>query len=170
MEKALLSVSRVFGYLGALAIVVLMLAIAVDVVVRFITRASVPGLLEIAETSLVVSVFFGLAWTGVKGGHVDVDLVTSRLGERSARIVRQVIWLLTSGTLAWLAYASILRALQSTGSNETRFGLVQWPLAPTRWIIAVGLSLWLLVAITNVVRRFRGRVPWGEDSEAVADV
>lgn len=161
--------SAVLGVIAAGALVVLMLATVVDVIVRYIARASVPGMLEVAESALVTSVFLGLAWTSMQGGHVAVSIVTDRLEPALARWVAVVVWLLNAGLLAWLTYASVTRALQATSRDETRFGLVQWPVWPLRWVIAIGLALWLVVAIANVVRTIRGRAAYGEDAEAAVD-
>jgi hypothetical protein len=65
--------------------------------------------------------------------------------------------------------ALFMRAMQSTSMSETRFGLVQWPVWPLRWIIAVGLLFWTVVAIVNLVRVIRGRTAYGEDTEVVLD-
>jgi TRAP-type C4-dicarboxylate transport system permease small subunit len=161
--------SAVLGVIAAGALVVLMLATVVDVVVRFIARASVPGMLEVAESALVTSVFLGLAWTSMQGGHVAVSIVTDRLRPALARAVSVAVWVLNAGLLAWMTYASLTRAVQATTRNETRFGLVQWPVWPLRWVIAIGLALWLVVAIANVVRTIRGRAAYGEDAEATVD-
>jgi TRAP-type C4-dicarboxylate transport system permease small subunit len=162
--------SAALGVIAAGALVVLMLATVIDVVVRWIARASVPGMLEVAESALVVSVFLGLAWTSMQGGHVAVSIVTDRLRPRAAQAVSIVVWVLNTGLLAWMTYASVARALQATALHETRFGIVQWPVWPLRWVIAVGLGLWLIVAAANVVRTIRGLSAYGEDAETPADV
>lgn len=169
-DRALQRLSAGLGVIAAGALVVLMLATVVDVIVRWISRSSVPGMIEVAETALVASVFLGLAWTSMQGGHVAVTIVTDRLRPRMARIVSSLIWLLNAGMLAWMTVASVLRAIQSTSLNETRFGLVQWSVWPLRWIIAVGLLLWAVVAIVNLVRVLGGRTAYGEDTEVLADV
>jgi TRAP-type C4-dicarboxylate transport system permease small subunit len=171
MERVLVSVSRFVGYLGAAALVVLMLAVASDVAVRFISGASLPGMIELAEASLVAAAFLGLAWTGLQGGHVDVDALTGRMKPWLLRIDRLVVWSLAAVTLAWMSYSTLVRAIDSTSRGEVRFGLLAWPLFPSRWIIVVGLVLWLLVAIANVVRIVGGRIPYGEDVDlALRDI
>ncbi|MGP3535554.1 TRAP transporter small permease [Microbacterium sp. RD1] len=162
--------SAVLGVIAAAALLVLMLATVIDVLVRWIARASVPGMLEVAESALVVSVFLGLAWTSMQGGHVAVSVVTDRLKPPLARAVSVVIWLLNAALLGWMTYASVARALQATSLHETRFGLVQWPVWPLRWVIALGLALWLVVALANVLRTLRGAPAYGDDADAPADV
>lgn len=168
MERALMFMSRVLGIIAALAIVVLMLATVTDVTVRWITKSSVPGMMELAESSLVISVFFGLAWTAMQGGHVSVSLLTDRLGERSGRIVAVLMWATSVALLGWFTYATYMRAVQSTQMNEIRFGLVQWPMYPLRWVITIGFFCWLIVAIVNLVRVIAGKPAYGDDVEEVS--
>lgn len=169
-DRVLRVITASFGVLAAGALVVLMFATVVDVVVRWISRASVPGMLEVAETALVVAAFFGVAWTSVQGGHVAVSIVTDRLAPAAARVVDIAVWVLSAGLLGWMAWANIARASLSTSLKETRFGLVQWPVWPMRWVIAIGLTLWLIVAVANVIRTVRGRLPYGEEDPHPTDV
>ncbi|HWK20835.1 MAG TPA: TRAP transporter small permease [Microbacteriaceae bacterium] len=153
---------EILGIISASAIVVLMLATVTDVTVRWITSASVPGMFEIAESALVVAVFFGLPWAALRGEHVSVSLLTDRLTGRWSRIVNVVMWVLCVVTLAWLTYATIGRAIESSMMREARFGLIQWPLYPLRWIIAFGLAQWLVLALVNLARVVRGRRAYGD--------
>lgn len=166
MERVTVAASRVLAILSALSIVVLMLAIAADVTVRFISKASLPGMLEVAETSLVVAVFFGIAWAGVQGEHVAVTLVTDRLSARANALINVGVWGMSSLFLGWMFYATSTKALDATVNLEERFGLVRWPLYPARWVIALGIAAFLLVAVLNFVRALRGRPVLGEDSTA----
>lgn len=161
--------SALLGIIAASALVVLMLAMVLDVAVRWVTRASLPGMMEVAETALVTSVFLGLAWTSIQGGHVAVSIVTDRLGPKLARWVSLVVWVLNTFILGWMTYALLLRADLSTGLSETRFGLVQWPIWPIRWVIAVGIFFWAVIALVNVVRLLTGKEAYGDDSEVVLD-
>src|SRR5699024_3706799 len=99
------------------------IAIAIDVFVRNITGASLPGMIEIAETSMVTAVAFGLAWAGVNGEHVAVTLLTDRFNATWAKIINVFVWALASFYTAWLSYANILNSIQSTKAGEIRFGL-----------------------------------------------
>ncbi|GAB3618288.1 hypothetical protein GCM10027416_28450 [Okibacterium endophyticum] len=164
--KIVFWLSRVLAILSALSIVVLMLAITADVIARYASEASIPGLLELAESSLVVAVFFGLAWAGVQGEHVAVTLLADRLGERTNRVFDIVVWALATAFLVWFLCAVVERAISSTRAGEQRFGLMQWPLYPLRWAIAIGIGAFLIVAIANLVRSIAGRRPVGGSTDA----
>lgn len=146
----------------------MVLSIATDVVIRNSTGATLPGMLELAESSLVVSVFFGLAFAGVKGEHVAVTLLTDRLNKAWSNIVNIFVWSLSSAFLLWAVYATTLQAIDSTRIREERFGLVRWPTYPLRWLVVIGLVALLLVALCNLARSIRGRLPMGANNEIEA--
>lgn len=150
MEKLIRGLARVLAVLSAVAIVAMVIAIAIDVFVRNITGASLPGMIEIAETSMVTAVAFGLAWAGVNGEHVAVTLLTDRFNATWAKIINVFVWALATFYTAWLSYANILNSIQSTKAGEIRFGLVQWPMYPMRWVLTIGFISLLLVSLVNL--------------------
>ena len=165
MEKLIRGIARTLAVLSAVAIVVMVIAIAIDVFVRNITGASLPGMIEIAETAMVTAVAFGLAWAGVNREHVAVTLLTDRFGPRLAKITNIFIWLVVAVYTAWLSYANVIRSMDSLTSNETRFGLVQWPMYPMRWILTLGLISLFIVALVNLAHTLKGREPMGFTDE-----
>lgn len=156
-----------FGVLAAGSLVVMMFAIIVDVVYRWVTNGSVPSLVEIAETSLVAAIFLGLGWTTVVGGHVSMSMITDRLPQGIARVVNTLTWTICSTITVWLVYSSVIRAISSTNTSETRMGFVQWPVWPTRWILVAGLICLLLACLVNLVRSLIGETPMAKTHDEV---
>jgi hypothetical protein len=64
VARLVVGISRALGVIAALAIVVLMIAIVIDVTTRYLTGSSMPAMVELSESALIVSLFFGLAWAG----------------------------------------------------------------------------------------------------------
>lgn len=163
MEKFVNHLARVLAVFAALSTVVLMVAIAIDVVARNVFNQSIPGMIELSETSLVFAVFLGLAVAGATNEHVRVTLLTDMLRPKIAQKIRLIAWVLSSLTLVWLTYVTVLRAIQAVSEGESRMGLMAWPLWPARLAIPVGLFALLLVAIVNVGRALKGREPMGDN-------
>lgn len=163
MEKPMKALASALGILATLATLVMMVAIAIDVVYRALYNRSVPGVLEISETALVTAVFLGLAYTGATNSHIAVDLLTERLPARVTRWVLTVAWLLSTIFLGWITYATFVRASASLAAGEKRMGLVAWPIWPARWIIVVGLAAMLLVSVVNLLRVALGKEVLGVD-------
>lgn len=157
MTRIVVAISTVLGVLATLATIVMMVAIAADVVYRTGWHKSVPGLLELSETALVAAVFLGMAYTGATNGHIAVDLVTERVPAAVSRWMIATGWIASCIILGWMLYATFVRAVSATVENEVRMGIVHWPLWPGRWLVVIGLAAMLLVAITNVVRVIGGK-------------
>ena len=168
MEKLIRGMARLLAVLSAVAIVVMVIAIAVDVFVRNATGASLPGMIEIAETAMVTAVAFGLAWAGVNGEHVAVTLLTDRFNAKWAKITNIFVWALTAFYTAWLSYANVLNSIQSTEAGEIRFGLVQWPMYPMRWVLTLGFISLFFVALVNLYRCLTNKEPMGFADEVEA--
>jgi TRAP-type transport system small permease protein len=162
MENVVNRMSAALAVIATMSTVVLMFAITADVIVRNVTSASIPGVLELSETALVFAIFFGLAYTGATGGHIAVNLLTSRLPEKTARAMQAISWLLVCILLMWLIYATGTRAIDSFSISETRMGLVNWPVWPSRWVIVTGFCAMLLVSAVNTVRVVTGKDIMGE--------
>lgn len=157
--------SAPLGALASLATLIVMLAIAADVIFRNFTGRSVPGLLELSESGLVAAVFLGLAYAGTTDSHVSVDLLTSRINQTVARVLITAMWIASVLITTWFLISSVERAVQSVERNEARTGLINWPLWPSRWIIAIGFAAFLIVAIINVVLLFMRKPTLGKDHD-----
>lgn len=165
MEKLAERIAIPLGILASASTIVMMIGISADVLYRNVAGRSIPGVLELTESALVATVFFGLAYAGTSGSHIAVDLLVRRFPRRVAQWTMVTAWVLSAGILAWLIYASFERAVDSLGRGETRMGLVSWPLWPARWMIVIGFTALLLVAVVNIVRLVRGHLPMGEEEE-----
>src|SRR5699024_10617824 len=168
MEKLIRGLARVLAVLSAVAIVAMVIAIAIDVFVRNITGASLPGMIEIAETSVVTAVAFGLAWAGVISEHAAVTLLTDRFHATRAKLINLFVWELATFSAALFSYANILNSIQTTKAGEIRFCLVQWPMYPMRWVLTIGFISLLLVSLVNLYRSLTKREPMGFADEVEA--
>ncbi len=115
-----------------------------DVVLRKTTSRSILGTVELSEFLMVTLVFFSLAQTEITNGHVKVDLVMRRFGDRVQGVVEaitQFICFLLFGIATWstLVYSLTMRA-----SKEVTQDL--WiPKYPFIYVVAVGWALLGLV-------------------------
>ena len=65
----------VFTWVGAAALIILVLTTFANVVGRYLLRMPLTGAVEISQLFLVVTVFFGVAYTEVRKQHVTFDEV-----------------------------------------------------------------------------------------------
>jgi TRAP-type C4-dicarboxylate transport system permease small subunit len=87
--------------LAGATLVFLMLITVFDIVARRAVLMSVRGVVEISTMAVVLIAFLALANSFILGGHIVVDLATTKLSERTNRRIDAV----------WLGAAAVFLAL-----------------------------------------------------------
>ncbi len=144
--------AKAMAIISALATVTLMAALTGEVATRFAAGRSLPGMVELSETCLVVIVFFGFAYVALQKSHIRMTLATNFAPGGLVRAARLTATLLSIAFLVWLAYATGGRAIASFQTGEYKFGLLQWPIWPARWAITIGLSVAAVATVIVLLR------------------
>jgi TRAP-type C4-dicarboxylate transport system permease small subunit len=144
------SASTVAG-LAVLAIVVL---ISFDVLMRYFLDRPQLFVDELSSFLLVLVIFGGLAQTFRTGGHVRVDLVTTRLPPRARA------WLRLLGLLLGLAFLVVIMwTTAQSAVTAYRYGRVSavmlYPLWLPMVLIPLGLGLMAAVMLVTLGRQAR---------------
>ncbi|MGM7669217.1 TRAP transporter small permease [Microbacterium sp. A93] len=147
LERATLVVEPVLRTIASIGVLLLMIATVVDVSMRTLAGHGVPGVIEITEVLLVVTVFLAMMSSGRDGQHIRVTLLTDRLPEAAARLVRSIGLVLSLMIVGWLTWATIDKAIVSLRTAEYRFGLINVPIWPARVAIPIGLVCLAIVLI-----------------------
>jgi TRAP-type C4-dicarboxylate transport system permease small subunit len=92
---------------------------AIDALLRDFLGRPLSGTFEATELVLAAIIFFGLPYTSLTDGHVSVDFLTSRLGQRIQYAIIAVNATICAGlfgviTLQMMALAAEFRATQRT--------------------------------------------------------
>lgn len=87
-------VTRYLNIIGLVFLSLMMCLTAVDVIGRYIFNRPITGALELTEFMMAVVVAFGLSYTQVKKGHVNVDVVTSKLPKKVQEVINSITCLL----------------------------------------------------------------------------
>lgn len=141
--------ARWTALLSASAAAVMMLTVSLDVARRTATGRPIAGAAELTVLLIVAVIFLGLGEAERTDTHVRMRLLTSRLPERVAALLRGLALLLAVAVLLWTAYATGLRAQRSFASGEFLFGLARFPVWPARALIPVGF---VVVALETGLR------------------
>ncbi|WP_114905352.1 TRAP transporter small permease subunit [Ornithinimicrobium murale] len=148
-------ITEIAGSVAGLCLVVIMLLTTADVVLRRIFDTRLPGTIEYSELFLGLGVFLGLGLAHRMGSHVSTSAVTDRLGNRPAQVAI-VLGLLCGAALLVLAVgATADKAMTAMEFGETRIGLVRVPIWPARIALAIGLAVFLLEVVRELVRTLR---------------
>jgi TRAP-type C4-dicarboxylate transport system permease small subunit len=150
-------ISRALGVAASTAVAVLMLLMVTDVAARAVLGVSVPGLIEVAGSLMVVAVFLGLAVGQRNSGHIRVKMLTDRLPTRLARPVRTGALTVSMALLVVMLVGAGERTVYAWSYGEVRYGLLAVPTWPGRLAVCVGVAALLLEMGASLDAQWRER-------------
>jgi TRAP-type C4-dicarboxylate transport system permease small subunit len=156
LVRSLRAVERAAAVVAALVSAGIMLGVVMDVSRRQTIGGSIPGMLELVETFMVVVVFLGLAHAEAVGAHVRMGLVTRALPELAGRIVRMAAMAVCMLGSLWFTWATGRRALFAMEIAEVKPGLLRFPVWPARGVIAIGFALLALEYVVRIWEEWHG--------------
>ena len=150
IESIITKLSYVFLGIAAGVLAMMMFLTAADVAGRRLFSSPVAGAFEVTELGMAMMFFFGLAYTHLKKGNVQIDLVLSHLPRKAQVVIDSITLLLCAALMAVVSWQSFL-----TAQNWMKQGYVtsesHIPLAPFLFV-AVGCSaVFSLVFVIGVV-------------------
>lgn len=145
------AVSRTLAALSGFLIALVMAVVCLDVAIRFSTGGSLRGATEFAVLLLVALIFLGFAGAEAKGENYSVTLLTERLPFGGKVAFFALARLISASTIGLLAYLSWLKAIAATRAGEQSYGVIAFPIWPSRIIVAVGLTLLALQLLVSAV-------------------
>lgn len=90
--------------MGCVMLVFMAITVSADVVLRNLTQASLPWVVEVSEYMLFLSTFLAAPWVLRMGGHVRVDLVVRSLPRRAALVTQSFAELIGLVVCLFLLY------------------------------------------------------------------
>lgn len=143
-------ICSVFSRTGGIILVFLTLLLVVDTVGRFI-KYPVTGSYEIVQYGFALIVCFSIAYTGMKGGHISIDLLYGRLPEKIKRlfeIVSQLLSILIFALITWRLSVDGLEAYTLSERSST----LSIPVSLFKFALALGFALLALVILFNFLK------------------
>jgi TRAP-type transport system small permease protein len=119
LERIATHWTRRLAMLGGWLLLAVAIVTASDALLRDFLGRLLPGTFEATELVLAAIIFFGLPYTSLTDGHVSVDFLTGRLGDRLQYAIIAVNALICAGlfggiTLQMAALAAEFLATQRT--------------------------------------------------------
>jgi C4-dicarboxylate transporter DctM subunit len=155
LGNAINHASNIGGGLSALLILVIALIVFYEIIARAVFNHPTTWVLEYSIYMLIAVSFLGASYAAKCGRHVCVDVVTSRLSERTRVCLEFVTLLWSIGFTLILVYTSILMVRQSWVQNRLSTSILETPMFITEIPVAVGAVLLLFQLISMAVDRGR---------------
>ncbi|PWE29808.1 TRAP transporter small permease [Pararhodobacter marinus] len=146
---------RVTEWVAAILLVGVTALVVVSTLGRYLFATPVPDSFDISRLVLGACLAWGFAVIGLKGGHIQVDLVAESVGPRLRRAIDALAWaalLVLAVLLTWKIWGRILSA---QGSGETTFDL-RLPLWPFLALIWGGLAASCVTIAIKLIRIIAG--------------
>lgn len=150
LERAVSRVSGAVNSVGVGVLVVMMLLVTTDVVLRYFLNQPIKGTFELIEFMMVVVVVLGMAYTGVRKGHVAVEVVVSRFSPRVQALISSFNWLVSLGLFFLISWKGVEYAMTLWESGLTSSQLYV-PVFPFVLVLAFGAGLLGLVFLVNFI-------------------
>jgi TRAP-type C4-dicarboxylate transport system permease small subunit len=150
IQKILDAITAGVSWVGAGALVLMILVVVANVVGRYLLREPVLGAVEMVGLLTVIVVFCVLALTEAKGAHIVVDIVVSRLRSRTRAILASImsflgaVFFIIMGWQGWDLMISNLSPFVRTT------GVLSIPFAPFMLVMAFGCVLFGLELLVHV--------------------
>ena len=153
-DKILEKLENFLNGFSALAIFVLMLTAAVQVVSRKVFNLPIPGYIDIAEQSIAIFAFLSIAYCQRLGGHVRMEIFLSAMQGRSkwiTEMIQTAASILVISILMYFSFKHFQRAWVF-GDSTIEQGLPTWPSKLMIPIALAVLNLRLLIQLAGYIR------------------
>ncbi|MDE2607846.1 MAG: TRAP transporter small permease [Burkholderiales bacterium] len=140
-------------WLAAIFVGIVALNIFVNVLLRKLFSTSIPDYYDFGRMLLGILIFWGIAATSYRGGHITVDLIWSSVGKRGKR------WIDVFATLVLLLVVSVQTAMLFDKVRATYvdhvltydLNIPTWPFYAIAWVgdicavLLIAIRTWRLV-------------------------
>lgn len=147
---------RSAAILAGFAMLLMMLAGAMDMIGTNVFAKPVPAAFEFMATMMVVVIFFSIALAQAQRAHIRVAIITDRLPPRlrwltdSLQFLCNLIFFVL---IAWFGWKSGIRSFEV---GEYASGAINWPTSPARFALAIGASLMALQCLYDLISHLLG--------------
>jgi TRAP-type C4-dicarboxylate transport system permease small subunit len=150
-RKGLHAVIMFFTWIGAAALIILVLTTFANVLGRYLLRKPLTGAVEISQLFLVVTVFFGVAYTEVRKQHVTFDEVVVHFPQRLRAATIGMMYFLVGVYALVMSWQETLLAISYMLPQIRVTDVLKIPIAPAMFIIAIGSLLWGMELLLNAL-------------------
>jgi TRAP-type C4-dicarboxylate transport system permease small subunit len=160
--RLLLRVNRVCGLLSGIAMLLMMLAGAADVIgtnldLLGLGSHPVPAAFEFMATMMVVTVFLATALGQARRNHIQVEVLTKLMPpvlQRAAAFFQHALGIVMWGLIAWYGWQS---GAHSFTVGEFAPGIINFPVWPARLVLGFGATLMVAQCMFDLLLLFDRR-------------
>jgi TRAP-type C4-dicarboxylate transport system permease small subunit len=150
LERVVYPVSRWASILSIIAAVVMMLLVTTDVFLRRVLNAPITGAYEIGKLLLTIVIFFAIAYTMSKKGHIAVDVATRLYPQRLRAVARGIGFALILAVVGTIVWGSIGYGWNMFKCGDTST-LLRVPTYPFIFLAACGCAILFFTILVQFI-------------------
>jgi len=148
----------------------MMILSSIDIFGRYLLGSPIPSTYELLELSLPVAAYLSFAYVQRNKGHITIEFLIERLRPGVAAHLNLVALALMIGISALITWRTAIEAVTSFHEGEYTFGLIMYPVSPSRAFVTFGvglLCLRLIAELIGQIRKYPLKAEAQEESEAI---
>lgn len=148
------TLSNLGGILSAIIILAMGFIVFYEIILRWVFNHPTEWVLEYSIYMLIGITFLGSSFVTKIGGHVCVDVIVSRISERTRLKIDFITYFWSIAFTIILVYTSIKMVHQSILQNRVSTSILETPMFITEIPVALGSTLLLLQLIKDAVNKY----------------
>ncbi len=140
------------AYLSGLLLVGLVFLILTEIFFRYFFDLSTMIADEYSGYLYLASIFLGLAYTFNEGGHIRINIITSKLSKNANGFIDIVASIITLAVLFFILYRTILFTYDSYDLDMLSEAVSETPLYLTQIVMPLGIILFILAVISFIIK------------------
>ncbi|MGB7404045.1 MAG: TRAP transporter small permease [Arcobacter sp.] len=146
------------AYLSSLLLISLVLLILTEIFIRYFFDMSTMIADEYSGYLYLAAIFLGLAYTFNEDAHIRINILTSKMSQKSNRFIDVFAGLITIVILVFALYRTILFTYDSYDMQMVSEGVSETPLYLTQLVMPLGISLFILAVLAFVLKGLRNDI------------
>jgi C4-dicarboxylate transporter DctM subunit len=123
-----------------------------NVVLRYVFARPLAGSQDIVQVTLVFVVFLGVAYVQLTGKHITVDVISSQLPPRAAKVVDVIISLVGIAVVSVLVWRGVVNTIEFIGTDlGSTIYEIPWEIPAA--VIPFGCALLLIVLLRDYLSK-----------------
>ncbi len=156
VEKIIHVITRGLLWVAAVGMALIIAVMVINVIGRFFFRHPLQGSIEAVEILMVLIAYSVLAYTEQKKGHINIELVISKLGRRAEAILTSIMCFIGGIFFLVMSWQSINLMLENLFPDVAVTDNFSFPVAIYIAVMAFGF---LMLGIETLINAFHGVPP-----------
>jgi TRAP-type C4-dicarboxylate transport system permease small subunit len=149
-------ISDLFGAMSAVLMAAIWVLMTAEVIARNIFESPILGASEIAIYLYVSAAYFGFSYTQKHKGHIVVELLYDRFGEKAKRINEFIVYLISDVLFICFSICMWNAFVASFKIREIYLSAMKMPVYVLRFAIALGLTAMVIQLLIDTYDSFIG--------------